>query len=288
MIPVADGHTHTNPVRGMGAAKIAPQFKKSGGWFMALVSLSPWAYGIDFNGLDSYKQAFDILIRECKTVEEEGLRAACIAGMHPADVDKLIDKYKMEPRSVVELGISVIDYVAELCQQGVLDGIGEVGHQHYKTTAERVLISHRILEYALEKAKDYNCVVHMHLENAGTITVDLIDYTVTRLRIPPNARNKIVFHHSKPNMIKHAGMLGYSSTLPGVPRLLEHAVKNLEPLYIVESDHIDDPARPGAVVYPWDMAATIRRIYEAGIASEEYLYKVNVDNIERVYGIEYS
>lgn len=255
---------------------------------MALVSLSPWAYGIEFNGLESYKQAIDILVRECKTVEEEGLKAACIAGIHPADIDKLIDRYRMDPQRVVELGISVIDHVSELCQQGVLDGIGEVGHQHYKTTAERVLISHRILEYALEQAKDHDCVVHMHLENAGTITVDLIDYTVTRLGIPSNTRNKIIFHHSKPNMIKHAGRLGYSSTLPGVPRLLEHAVKNLEPLYIVESDHIDDPARPGAVVYPWDMAAAIQKIYEAGSTSEEYLYKVNVDNVERVYGVQYD
>ena len=287
-VPIADGHTHTNPVRGMGASRIAPLFKKSGGWFMALVTLSPWSYGIDFNGLESYKQAIDVLIRECMSIEEEGLKAACIAGIHPADVDKLIDKYKIPPVEVVELGVKVIDYVAELCREGVLDGIGEVGHQHYKTTVEKMLISHRILEYALEKAKDYECVVHMHLENAGEITVDLIDYTVTRLGIPVDAKKRLIFHHSKPNMIKYASGLGYSSTLPGIPRLLEHAVGRLEPVYIPESDHIDDPARPGAVVYPWDMATTIQKMHESGIVDEEYLYKINIDNIERVYGASYS
>ncbi|MEB2836162.1 MAG: TatD family hydrolase [Desulfurococcales archaeon] len=284
--PIADGHGHTNPVRGVGAARIARRFKEAGGWFQALVALSPWHYALEFRGYDSYVELIDIHIRECKAAEDEGLKVACIAGFHPADVDHLIDRYHMKPVEVLKLGLRVVDYVAKLCSEGVLDGIGEVGRQHYKTMPERVVIANLILERALEHARDNGCVVHMHLENAGTDTVDLTSMAVDRVGVGGEMRSRIFFHHVKPVMAARAYELGYSSTIPGLARILEYAFTRLDPVYIVESDYIDDPARPGAVVYPWEMASTQQRLASKGLASEEYLYRINVDNVVKVYGIE--
>ncbi len=283
-VPVADGHTHTNPVRGLGAEKIAYKFKESGGWFMAIVALSPWAYGIDFEGVESYRRVVeDILVQECKIAEENGLRTACLAGFHPADVDKLIDKYRLNPVDALDLGLKVVEAMGEYCRQGILDGIGEVGRQHYKTTAERVVISELILERALQIASDYGCIVHMHLENAGSITVELVDRVASRI-LSEKHRSKIVFHHSKPSMAVEAAARGYSATIPGVPRLLDNVLGKIDPVFVLESDHIDDPMRPGAVVYPWAMAEHVQRL--ARKLSEEYLYKINVDNVVKIYGVE--
>lgn len=47
MVPIADGHTHSNPVKGLGMEKIAPKFREEGGWFVAIVGLSPWHYGLE-------------------------------------------------------------------------------------------------------------------------------------------------------------------------------------------------------------------------------------------------
>ncbi|MEB3851312.1 MAG: TatD family hydrolase [Desulfurococcales archaeon] len=286
-VPVGDGHGHSNPVRGLGAARIADRFRRSGGWFQALVALSPWHYAIDYRGFESYVETVELHIRECKAVEDAGLRVACLAGFHPADVDKLIDKYRLKPVEALELGLRVVDYVAGLCREGVLDGIGEVGRQHYKTAPERVLVSEIILERAMEYARDYGCLVHMHLENSGADTVLLTHRRAEALGVAPGrGRERLVFHHSKPVMVEKAHELGYPSTLPGIARLLEGVANRLRPVYMVESDYIDDPARPGAVVYPWDMADTINRLVSKGVLDAEAAYKISVDNIVKTYGVE--
>ncbi len=282
-VPVADAHSHTNPVRGLGAEKIASKFRESGGWFMAIVALSPWAYGLEPEGPETYERVVnEILVRECMAASSEGLRVACLAGFHPADVDKLIDKYRMDPVRVLDIGLAVVETMGRLCKEGILDGIGEVGRQHYKTTAERAVISQLILNRALEIARDNDCIVHMHLENAGLITVELVDRIARALEAGP--RRRVIFHHSKPNMAVEAWRRGYSATIPGVPRLLDNVLGRIDPVFMLESDHIDDPMRPGAVVYPWVMAEHVNRL--ASKIGEEYLYKVNVDNIVSVYGVE--
>jgi len=280
-IPVADAHAHSNPVRGLGAEKIASKFRAEGGWFMALVSLSPWAYGIEPEGLESYKKVFDILARECHAASSEGLKTACLGGFHPADVDKLIDKYRMDPVDVLELGLAVVEEAARLCRDDFLDGIGEVGRQHYKTTPERALISNRIMERALELAKDYDCIVHLHLENAGKITIDLVERSAVEIGVLK--KEKVVFHHSKPNMAVEAARLGYAATIPGKPLLMDNVMGRIPPVFMLESDYIDDPMRPGAVVYPWVMAAHVQKV--ARKVDGEYLHAVNVDNIVRTYGV---
>ncbi len=281
-IPVADAHTHTNPVRGLGAAKIAERFHRSGGWFMAIVSLSPWAYGLDFAGIESYREVLDILTRECMAAEEAGLKVSCLAGFHPADVDKLIDKYRMDPREVLGLGLRVVEEYGNACREGFLDGIGEVGRQHYKTTAERVIISEIILERALEIANDNDCIVHMHLENMGPVTVDLVDRYVSRIGAS-RVKHRIVFHHMKPGHSVYASKLGYPATIPGTPELLRNVLGKTPPVFMLESDHIDDPMRPGAVVYPWVMADQVNRLRKR--VGDDYLYKINIDNIIRTYKV---
>ncbi len=283
MIPIADAHTHTNPVRGLGAARIASRFKSQGGWFMAIVALSPWAYNIDFTGIESYREVLDILARECMAAEEAGVRTACLAGFHPADVDRLIDKYRIAPEKVLNLGLSWIDELASACKEGFLDGIGEVGRQHYKTRAERVIISEIILEKALEIARDYDCLIHMHLENAGRITIDLVNMKLRSIGTPRNLK-RIVFHHMKPGHALYVADLNYAATIPGTPELLDNVLGKVPPVFMLESDHIDDPMRPGAVVYPWLMAQHVNRMVRK--VGEEYLYKINIDNIISTYRVQ--
>ena len=282
IIPVGDAHTHTNPVRGLGAEKIAARFHAEGGWFMAIVALSPWAYNIDFNGIDSYRQVLDLLARECMAAEDAGVKTACLAGFHPADVDRLIDKYKLDPVDVLRLGEAWISELGKACRNGFLDGIGEVGRQHYKTRAERVIISELILRKALEMARDNDCIVHLHLENAGKITIDLVDMAIASLG-GIHDTSKIVFHHMKPSHAVYAVDKGYAATVPGTPTLLENVLGKFPPVFMLESDHIDDPMRPGAVVYPWVMAQHVRRLSRK--VGEEYLYKINIDNIVKTYRV---
>lgn len=283
MIPVADSHAHVNPVKGLGAREVAKRFKSSGGWFIALVSLPPTAYGLEGSSVEVYVKAALIHSNECKEAREAGLKVYCLAGFHPAEVDKLIDRNGLKPLEVLELGLKVLEELSKLVDKGEIDGIGEVGRQHYKTSSERVLVANMILEKAMEISRDKDIIVHMHLEQAGEATVELVDVMARRL----NARmERLVFHHAEPRVAVEAGRRGYPASIPGIPKLLEHVLENIEPTYTVESDYLDDPKRPGAVIYPWDMASHITKIAAKSKSVEERIYKINVDNIAKTYNVE--
>ncbi len=280
-LPVGDAHSHANPARGMGAAEIARRFRGSGGWFMAILSLNPWSYGIEPPGFEAYMRVVKLVVNECSRAREQGLTVKCFAGFHPADVDKLVDRYRVRPEEVLRLGLRVVRELRRLCREGVIDGIGEVGRQHFKTMPERVAIAAAIMEEALQAVEE-GCMVQLHLEQAGRATVETVNVTVSRLGL--TKRSLIVFHHSTLAMAEAAASLGYQATVPGVPSLLEHAAGRTEPVFMVESDFIDDPRRPGVVVYPWVMAEKVRELASKGY--EEWAWRVAVDNIVKAFGVE--
>ncbi|MEB2792634.1 MAG: TatD family hydrolase [Caldisphaeraceae archaeon] len=278
-IKFADAHSHINPIKGLGH-KIAEKFKDNSGWFIAFVSLSPWDYFDEFQGFISYKKMIDAELRECKKSEEIGIKTVCLAGFHPGDIDYIINKYNKDASYVLDLATRVIDYEASLCSKGELHGIGEVGRQHYKTMPERVAISEIILEKALEYAKDLDIVVHMHLENANRLTVDIIDYVVNRIGIKD--KKKIIFHHAKPSMIPHIHDLGYSATLYGIEPVLEESFKSLPPVYMIESDYPDDE-RGKSLVAPWELPTKLIDLSKKYGIDEDYLHRINVENIKSAY-----
>ncbi len=282
----ADAHLHSNPARGLGATEIARRFRARGGWFVALVGLSPWHYNIDVRGdpLAAYVKSIEVHAAECRRAAEQGLRVSCFAGFHPADVDHLIDA-GMQPHRVLELGEKVLDHIAGLCRKGVLQGIGEVGRQHFKTNPERVAIAQEILVSAMERAKDLGCPIHMHLENAGEATVVLIERLASRVGIE---RRLLLFHHSKPNVAAAAVKRGFYATLPGKEQLLRYYFGNRMPSenVMVESDYIDDPRRPCVSSCPWEVVDRLEKLHGEGVIDDETLYRVNVDNVVKFYGVE--
>ena len=52
---------------------------------------------------------------------------------------------------------------------------------------------------------------------------------------------------------------------------------------MLETDYMDDPKRPGAVLGPKTVPKRTRQLLEAGL-DEEVLYNTHVDLPERIYG----
>ncbi len=274
----ADAHAHVNPVSGLRPSELASRFAAAGGWFIALVSLSPWDYGLSLN---DPRAAYDAVLRAhesaCRETREAGLRVACIAGLHPADVDKLVDA-GLRAHEVLELGVSVVNRVVSLCRAGRMDGVGEVGRQHYRTGAERSLVSEMILEEAALRAQEAGCVVHMHLEDVGPETVLLTHRALSRVGVRPSPR--IVFHHAKPSMVEASLSLGYSVTVPGRAQVIAEALRRGRG-FMVESDFpgVESPRS----LAPWHLPAAE---VEAAGGDEEALGAINVESIVRAYGVK--
>lgn len=279
----ADAHAHSSPT-GLGAAEIARRFREKGGWFMALVMLPPWHYGVDAPpGIEMYFKALERFLTECRRAREAGLRVACLAGFHPAEVDRLVSA-GMKPEEVLSLGLRVVDHMAQLCRSGMLDGIGEVGRQHYKTMPERLAIAATVTTRALEHARDYDCLVHLHLENAGPVTVDTTEKLVELASAP---RSRVLFHHASTRVAKRAGEKGFWATIPGKKEAMRRAFTEANTDYImIESDYIDDPKRPCVSSCPWEIIDRQLELLREGVVDEEKLYRVNVDNVVKFYRAE--
>jgi len=279
----ADAHCHANSVKGIGAKGIAEKFRKYGGWFIAFIGLSPWHYGLTPT-YENYVKTFHHVIKETIRAKRY-VKTACLLGFHPADLSKLVNVYGLRLERALRLAIRVLDYTIKLCKEGIINGIGEIGRPHYKVRPEIVVANELIMEYVFKKISEekIDCIVHLHLEHGGKITVESIENITLKHSI---VKNNILFHHSKPGLIEYALEKNFSASLPGIKELILWSVRKLKPTYVYESDFLDDPSRPGAVIYPWAMISYQRELLSRDRSLEEYFEKINIDNITKLYKTE--
>lgn len=283
-IPIADGHAHVSPL-GIGPKELSRKFKASGGWFIALVSLPPHYYGLD-DTPDNLVRAVEMHAQLCSKVRDEGLKVACVGGVHPATVDRIIKTSSGDPMKALEKVLRAVKEIIRMLERGEIDGLGEFGRPHYKTVPASFAANDVILVHVLTAARDLDAPVHLHLEEAGTLTVHAIDELAKLIGV--SSLSKIIFHHSSIAMAKEALKRGYSATLTGRKEIIEKIKVEgvISPGAMLESDYIDDPKRPGVVMYPWEISENIRRIYEEGIIDDNEIYVLNIESIKKVYGIE--
>uniref|UniRef100_A0A7J3ZK10 Hydrolase TatD n=1 Tax=Fervidicoccus fontis TaxID=683846 RepID=A0A7J3ZK10_9CREN len=282
-LPFSDAHCHSNPVSGLGARRIAEKFVEAGGWFLSLVMLPSWSYsGSQALTLEEYIRLVNLHVRECESARAVGLKVACFAGYHPAEIDRAIEK-GLSYRKIVELGRGIIDVLVKLCVEGRLQGIGEIGRQHYKTRPESVVVANELLHYAMVRSRDSNCTIQLHLENTEGFTVPQIETVIQKVGMP---KNLIILHHVRPRLLKEAIERGLWSTTPGVYESLKIALESFKARNtLVESDFLDDPKRPGAVIEPWRLIEHQVRLHEQGVVDDRVLEKLNVSNVEAVFRI---
>ncbi len=277
----SDAHLHSNPVSGLGAERIGEKMKETGAWFACLVSLPPYHYGFGLS-VDDYRRSIDILVSEAEKLRKAGLKVRVLAGFHPAEIDEHI-RHGRSPEEILDLAEKVFKIIVEKFKEGVLDGIGEVGRQHYSTAPHRVVLSELIMIRAFEIARDHDMIVHLHLEQGGYTTVKSIERLIDFIRLREDA---VFLHHVTYNEAVHAEKTNMNYTVPAKYRSLKKVFSlNLSRL-LIESDFIDDPRRPGVSSYPWDIPKRMTRLIEEGIIDEEQVNKIFIDNTVKAYQVE--
>ncbi len=284
-IPFADAHCHANPIRGLGAKLVGEKFKKIGGWFVSLVMLPSWDYGEIAKNKDEYKKYVLRHIKECEDMRAVGLKVACFAGFHPAEIDKLINR-GMRGIDVYSYATDVLSLLFKLCEEGKLQGVGELGRQHYKSSPESIVIAQRLLEYAVQLGKETGCPLQLHLENKRGFTAFDIKMILEKTSV--YKKDNVLIHHARPGLLEEVLNQNIWATTPGIKQSLEVVFKRIGyGMFMIESDFIDDPNRPGTVVYPWDMVSFQKELLGKEIVDEKVLEKLNIDNIVKFFGIDF-
>lgn len=275
-LKVGDNHCHLNPLNGIGVKAFTKRFKESGGWFIGLVNLLSWNYGVQVNTPEDYRRVYELTTDTAYALRREGLAVAVILGPHPAELARLVEN-GVKPVKAVKLLTEAYRLAAKYVEMGKAQGLGETGRPHWQAPQEIVEACNQVMVNVAEIAKELNCVVHLHTEREGLRTVEDVANRLKGLR-------KAVLHHAEGVYAARAGELGLTPSVPAKENEIITAAVCRR--IVIESDFLDDPKRPGAVVAPWSIGRLFSRLIAKGLISEETAHAVLVENLRKLYDIE--
>ncbi len=275
---ISDNHAHINVIKGLGAREIACRFRREGGRLLIIASLLTWSHDYPPCELSSFEKLYRDTVTAVRLVREEGVNAGCVLGIHPAEIEQMISR-GWSREQILSFVEKCLNMITEYIKRGEAQGIGEVGRPHWEVPERNWSIHNEVLELALGYARDLDVPVHLHLERKGEHTLQDI---VNMVRKVNNRPYRVVLHHAQPEIAVKASELGLTPSIP-VGRRDEFAkALELPPVYVVESDYLDDPRRPGAVIAPWALARKMREV--VSIRGVDYVNTVCLHNVKRCYG----
>ncbi|MGP8337113.1 MAG: TatD family hydrolase [Methanosarcinaceae archaeon] len=273
-IPITDNHMHIDP-RGRGLLAVK-DFKNAGGTHIILVSKPTWTIGVTVLKPDDYIAVFDETVELARRINEMGIGAFPVLGVHPAEISKLTEY--MELDRAVELMKSGLELAIQYVEKGVSVGI-KTGRPHYPVPDEVWAASNEIMEHGFTLAADIDCAIQLHTESV--CEPELVDIT-GRAKRAGIKLHRVVKHYAPPmvNVCERLGIFpGVLAGKGAIEAALEQGSR-----FMMETDYIDDTERPGAVLGPKTIPRrTLKLIGEYG---EEIFWKVHKENPEKVYGVE--
>jgi len=268
--PVLDDHLHLDPVNGRGAAA-AEDFAAAGGTHLLVLNKPSWDLVGEVTGGEDFREAFELTCEVTRKASEElAGRAWPVLGVHPALVSQLVDR-GYDPEEARDLMQAGLDVAAEFVADGPALAL-KSGRPHYEVDDAVWAASNEVMRYAFELGAEVGSAVQLHTEG-GEEFAELAGWAEDA-GLP---RERVVKHYS-------------SGPVEGpVPSVISHkdelraAVDSGEP-FMMETDFIDDPDRPGAVLGPKTVPRRTRWLAEEG--HEDALRRAHVETPARVYGID--
>jgi TatD-related deoxyribonuclease len=268
--PVLDDHMHLDPVNGRGA-DAARDFARVGGTHLLVLNKPSWSLGTEIETPEDFREPFDLTVAVTREASEvlEG-RAWPVLGVHPALVSRLLDR-GFDVAEALALMKGGIDVAAEYVADGPALAI-KSGRPHYDVDEAVWEASNAVIRHAFERAAEVGCAVQLHTESGEDFT-ELVEWAEAR-GLPPG------------QVVKHFAGGRTEGPVPSViarREELEAAIDHGRP-FMMETDFIDDPDRPGAVLGPKTVPKRSLRLQEDGHG--EALHTAHVETPARVYGID--
>ncbi len=270
---ITDDHMHLyNHLR----FKALKQFRDVGGTHVFLVSLLSSHYDVKPTKGEDFRQIFDSHLRVVKKANEI-VKAYAVLGVHPAEITILGSRLGYE--KAAEVMKEALEIAGKYVEEGKAVAI-KSGRPHYNVSEKIWRLSNDVLKHALEVAKDVGCAIQLHTESFTIEGMREIAEMADKVGLK---RDKVVKHFSPP-LVKEFEELGlFPSVIAGGDNVLKAAKQGSR--FMVETDYIDDKKRPGSVLGPKTVPRKIRELLKHGF-DEDFIYKICVENVEKVYGVE--
>ncbi|MEF8778126.1 MAG: TatD family hydrolase [Natronomonas sp.] len=268
--PIFDNHLHLDPVNGRGV-EAAVDFANAGGTHLNVLNKPSWHLVGEIEGEAGFRETFDLTIEVTERADDRlPGRAWPVLGVHPALVSKLTER-GYEPEEAAELMKTGIDVAAEYVAAGPALAI-KSGRPHYEVDDSVWAASNDVMRHAFARAAEIGCAVQLHTE--GGEDFETVAEWAESEGLP---RDRVVKHYAGgylegpiPSVIAHKDEL-------------KRACDGERP-FLMETDYIDDPDRPGAVLGPKTVPKRTRWLAESGY--EDVLRRPHVETPASVYGVD--
>ena len=269
--PVLDNHLHLDPDHGRGVEAVK-DFARSGGTHLLVVNKPSWLLGHEVETGEDFRPVFETTIDVVREASEllDG-RAWAVLGVHPGLVSKLVDDRGYAPEDARDLMCAGLDTAAEFDRAGDALAI-KSGRPHYDGSDAVWEASNDVLKHGLELAADCDCALQLHTESTTDIS-DVASWADER-GVP---RERVVKHYAQGHLTG-----GTPSVMSNRDRL-EVAADRGDP-FLMETDFIDDPDRPGAVMGPKTVPRRVDWMLDEGY--DEAVRNAHVETPALVYGVD--
>jgi len=269
--PVLDDHLHLDPDAGRGLDAVR-DFRRLGGTHLLVVNKPSWHLGVDPETSDDFRTVFDRTLAVVEDADDllPG-RAWPVLGVHPGLISRLVDERGTAPDEARELMQAGLDVAAEYVRDGRALAL-KSGRPHYDVSDPVWNASNAVLKHALALGADVDCAVQLHTEASEDLT-DIADWAEER-GLPAR---KVVKHYAGPRLD------GPTPSVMCRKEWLREAADADAP-FLMETDFVDNPDRPGAVMGPKTVPRRVRWLLEEG--HDDAVRRAHVVTPAVVYGID--
>ncbi|WP_418279897.1 TatD family hydrolase [Halorubrum sp. DTA98] len=269
--PVLDNHLHLDPRHGRGIDAVE-EFVHLGGTHLLVVNKPSWHLGVEADDPAEFRAVFEETIAAVEAANEvlPG-RAWPVLGVHPGLITRLVDERGFEPDEARALMCGGLDVAAEFVSAGRALAL-KSGRPHYEVTDAVWDASNEVMAHAFARATDLDCAVQLHTEASEDLT-DVAEAAVDAGLDP----GRVVKHYAAGRL---AGPI--PSVMSETDRLIR-AAESGEP-FLMETDFVDDPDKPGAVLGPKTVPRRVRWLLAEGY--DDAMWRAHVETPAAVYGID--
>ena len=269
--PVLDNHLHLDPRHGRGIAAVE-DFVRLGGTHLLVVNKPSWHLGVEADEPAAFRAVFEeTLAAVADATEVLPGKAWPVLGVHPGLISRLVDERGVSPAAARDLMCGGLDVAAEFVADGRALAV-KSGRPHYDVSDAVWDASNAVTRHAFEVAADIGCAVQLHTEASEDLT-DLAA-AAEAVGLDPT---RVVKHYA-------AGRLaGPTPSVMSEKDRLERAAESGEP-FLMETDFVDDPDRPGMVLGPKTVPRRVRWLLDAGY--DDAVRRAHVETPAAVYGID--
>jgi len=274
-LPVVDHHCHLSIV-GEGA-RAAARFRAVGGTHLFLATQN--YEGKTPMDLDDYRRQFETTERLARDVRESsGVVAYVVVAPYPIDLLRASESLGIE--AALTLHTRALDLAGQWVRERRAVALGEVGWPHFPVDAAVGEATRSAFRHALGVARDVGCPVVVHSADLDEVGWRALDEAAREADLP---EHRVVKHYARTRRDPTLGG-GVVPSYLARRDLVNSVVADPGPWFL-ETDFLDDPARPGAVL---DLTTVPRRA--AAIAGRspsgaETLTVPFVRSVKEVYGI---